>query len=91
MATLDNMKVTLGFHILLDVDGFIHVCFLLFTLLAPIVHPSNSTRRAGSHALVLPDFGMILTKAAVNSSDLDNGNRYASLIVLVPLNATWNV
>lgn len=61
MATLDNMKVTLGFHMLLDVHGFIQGCFLLFTLLAPIVHPSNSTRRAGSHTLVLPDFGMILT------------------------------
>lgn len=61
MATLDNMKVTLGFHMLLDVHGFIQGCFLLFTLLAPIVHPSNSTLRAGSHALVLPDFGMILT------------------------------
>lgn len=74
MVIFDNMKVILGFYILLDVDGFIYVCFLLFILLVFIVYFLNFIWRVGLYVFVLLDFGMILMKVVVNFLDLDNGN-----------------
>lgn len=74
MVIFDNMKVILGFYILLDVDGFIYVCFLLFILLVFIVYFLNLIWRVGLYVFVLLDFGMILMKVVVNFLDLDNGN-----------------
>lgn len=59
---------------LLDVDGFINGCFLLFILLVFIVYFLNFIWRVGLYVFVLLDFGMILMKVVVNFLDLDNGN-----------------
>lgn len=45
---------------LLDVDGFINGCFLLFILLVFIVYFLNFIWRVGLYVFVLLDFGMIL-------------------------------